>query len=90
MWRPAPTARRFTDVTADGAVPTVARALAKPAVRPCGRRDRRRPRARGEALGPLAGVPFAVKNLFDVAGACRPAPARRSIATFPPRRAMRR
>ena len=25
-------------------------------------------RVRGEALGPLAGVPFAVKNLFDVAG----------------------
>lgn len=25
-------------------------------------------RARGEALGPLAGVPFAVKNLFDIAG----------------------
>ena len=25
-------------------------------------------RARGEKLGPLAGVPFAVKNLFDVAG----------------------
>lgn len=25
-------------------------------------------RASGEALGPLAGVPFAVKNLFDVAG----------------------
>ncbi|MGA8077894.1 MAG: AtzE family amidohydrolase [Xanthobacteraceae bacterium] len=25
-------------------------------------------RTRGEALGPLAGVPFAVKNLFDVAG----------------------
>ncbi len=25
-------------------------------------------RAKGEALGPLAGVPFAVKNLFDVAG----------------------
>src|SRR5580700_1370050 len=24
--------------------------------------------ARGERLGPLAGVPFAVKNLFDVAG----------------------
>jgi 1-carboxybiuret hydrolase len=28
--------------------------------------DRRR--ARGEPLGPLAGVPYAVKNLFDVAG----------------------
>jgi 1-carboxybiuret hydrolase len=25
-------------------------------------------RAKGKALGPLAGVPFAVKNLFDVAG----------------------
>jgi aspartyl-tRNA(Asn)/glutamyl-tRNA(Gln) amidotransferase subunit A len=25
-------------------------------------------RARGRRLGPLAGVPFAVKNLFDVAG----------------------
>src|ERR1700722_14109338 len=25
-------------------------------------------RARGEPIGPLAGVPFAVKNLFDVAG----------------------
>ena len=25
-------------------------------------------RARGEKLGPLAGAPFAVKNLFDVAG----------------------
>src|SRR5262245_12033563 len=25
-------------------------------------------RARGEELGPLAGVPFAVKNLFDIAG----------------------
>lgn len=25
-------------------------------------------RAKGEALGPLAGVPYAVKNLFDVAG----------------------
>jgi 1-carboxybiuret hydrolase len=25
-------------------------------------------RARGEALGPLGGVPFAVKNLFDIAG----------------------
>ncbi|MBX9758960.1 MAG: AtzE family amidohydrolase, partial [Beijerinckiaceae bacterium] len=26
-------------------------------------------RARGVAMGPLAGVPFAVKNLFDAAGA---------------------
>ena len=25
-------------------------------------------RARGEALGPLAGVPYAVKNLFDIEG----------------------
>ena len=25
-------------------------------------------RARGKPLGPLAGVPFAVKNLFDIAG----------------------
>src|ERR1700679_853271 len=25
-------------------------------------------RARGELLGPLAGVPFAVKNLIDIAG----------------------
>jgi Asp-tRNA(Asn)/Glu-tRNA(Gln) amidotransferase A subunit family amidase len=25
-------------------------------------------RAKGEPLGPLAGVPFAAKNLFDVAG----------------------
>ncbi len=32
------------------------------------RRGDRRPRAAGRPLGPLAGVPFAVKNLFDVAG----------------------
>jgi aspartyl-tRNA(Asn)/glutamyl-tRNA(Gln) amidotransferase subunit A len=44
----------FTDVTAD-------RARAK-----ADAIDARR--AHGEALGPLAGVPFAVKNLFDVAG----------------------
>ena len=44
----------FTDVTAERALHR-ADAL-----------DERR--ARGEALGPLAGVPFAVKNLFDVAG----------------------
>jgi 1-carboxybiuret hydrolase len=44
----------FTDVTAPRAI---ARAEAIDAAR-----------ARGEALGPLAGAPFAVKNLFDVAG----------------------
>ena len=44
----------FTDVTA-------ARALAK-----ADAIDARR--ARGQTLGPLAGAPFAVKNLFDVAG----------------------
>jgi aspartyl-tRNA(Asn)/glutamyl-tRNA(Gln) amidotransferase subunit A len=44
----------FTDVTAK-------RALAKATAI-----DARR--ARGETLGPLAGAPFAVKNLFDVAG----------------------
>jgi AtzE family amidohydrolase len=44
----------FTDVTAERAL---ARADALDAAR-----------ARGEALGPLAGAPFAVKNLFDIAG----------------------
>ena len=45
----------FTDVTADA--------------RPRQGATRSTPRARGgETLGPLAGVPFAVKNLFDVAG----------------------
>ena len=44
----------FTDVTA-------ARALKKAAAIDAAR-------ARGERLGPLAGAPFAVKNLFDVAG----------------------
>jgi aspartyl-tRNA(Asn)/glutamyl-tRNA(Gln) amidotransferase subunit A len=44
----------FTDVTTARAI---ARADAIDAVR-----------ARGETLGPLAGAPFAVKNLFDVAG----------------------
>ena len=44
----------FTDVTA-------ARALKKAAAIDAAR-------ARGESLGPLAGAPFAVKNLFDVAG----------------------
>ena len=44
----------FTDVTAT-------RALAKAEAIDAAR-------ARGEALGPLAGAPFAVKNLFDIAG----------------------
>ena len=44
----------FTDVTAERAL------------RRADAIDARR--ARGETLGPLAGVPFAVKNLFDVAG----------------------
>jgi 1-carboxybiuret hydrolase len=44
----------FTDVTAT-------RALAKADATDAAR-------ARGEALGPLAGAPFAVKNLFDIAG----------------------
>lgn len=49
-----PTLNAYTDVTA-------ARALAKA-------RDIDARRMRGEKLGALAGVPFAVKNLFDVAG----------------------
>jgi aspartyl-tRNA(Asn)/glutamyl-tRNA(Gln) amidotransferase subunit A len=49
-----PALNAFTDVTADRAR-TRAAAV-----------DRRL--ARGEPIGPLAGVPFAVKNLFDVAG----------------------
>lgn len=48
------TLNAFTDVTAERAL---ARARAVDA-----------DRAAGEALGPLAGVPFAVKNLFDVSG----------------------
>jgi len=44
----------FTDITAE-------RALAKAAAIDASR-------ARGETLGPLAGAPFAVKNLFDVVG----------------------
>ncbi len=49
-----PTLNAYTDVTA-------ARALAKA-------RDIDARRMRGEKLGALAGVPFAVKNLFDVVG----------------------
>ena len=49
-----PTVNAFTDVTA-------ARALAT-----ADEVDRKR--AAGEVLGPLAGVPFAVKNLFDIEG----------------------
>jgi AtzE family amidohydrolase len=49
-----PLLNAFTDVTADRAR---ASALAIDSAR-----------KRGDAVGPLAGVPFAVKNLFDVAG----------------------
>jgi aspartyl-tRNA(Asn)/glutamyl-tRNA(Gln) amidotransferase subunit A len=49
-----PALNAFTDVTAE-------RARSRAAAI-----DTRR--ARGESIGPLAGVPFAVKNLFDVAG----------------------
>lgn len=44
----------YTDVTADRAVASAAAIDTL--------------RARGQALPPLAGVPFAVKNLFDIAG----------------------
>lgn len=44
----------FTDITSDRALAT-ARAVDLA-------------RSRGEPLGPLAGVPFAAKNLFDIAG----------------------
>src|SRR6266481_1725620 len=49
-----PVLNAFTDVTADRARAQAAAIDAS--------------RAKGEPLGPLAGVPFAVKNLFDVAG----------------------
>lgn len=49
-----PAINAFTDVTAERAL---SRARSLDAAR-----------ARGEALGPLAGVPFAAKNLFDIAG----------------------
>jgi aspartyl-tRNA(Asn)/glutamyl-tRNA(Gln) amidotransferase subunit A len=49
-----PALNAFTDVTAERAL-TQARAIDAA-------------RAAGEALGPLAGVPFAAKNLFDITG----------------------
>jgi len=49
-----PVLNAFTDLTADRARARAAAIDAR--------------RAKGEQLGPLAGVPFAVKNLFDVAG----------------------
>lgn len=49
-----PLVNAYTDVTAE-------RALAQA-------RGLDAARARGEGLGPLAGVPFAAKNLFDIAG----------------------
>ena len=49
-----PVLNAFTDVTAERAIKRAAQVDAG--------------RAAGRPLGPLAGVPFAVKNLFDVAG----------------------
>ncbi len=49
-----PLVNAFTDVVGERALATAAALDAR--------------LARGEAVGPLAGVPFAVKNLFDVAG----------------------
>ena len=49
-----PTVNAFTDILAARATDTAARLDARI--------------ARGETAGPLAGVPFAVKNLFDLAG----------------------
>ncbi len=49
-----PKLRAYTDVSAERARKTAQAVDAK--------------RARGEKLGPLAGVSFAVKNLFDIAG----------------------
>jgi 1-carboxybiuret hydrolase len=49
-----PKLNAFTDVTADRARARAAAIDAR--------------RAKGEPIGPLAGVPFAAKNLFDVAG----------------------
>lgn len=43
-------------------------------------------RARGDALGPLAGVPYAVKNLFDVAGLATRAGSRINRDHAPARR----
>lgn len=48
------TLNAFTDVTADRALATADAIDARRAV--------------GQPLGPMAGVPFAVKNLFDIAG----------------------
>ena len=49
-----PALNAFTDVTAERAMREADAVDAK--------------RRRGESLGPLAGVPYAVKNLFDIAG----------------------
>ncbi len=69
-----PVLNAFTDVTADRA-----RHGEGAGCRDCG----------GQGVGPLAGVPFAVKNLFDVAGL--PTRAGSKINRDPaPRRATRR
>lgn len=67
-----PQLNAFTRVTAERGLEEAARIDAR--------------RARSEALGPLAGVPFAVKNLFDIAGMTTVAGAKIS-AEKPPARA---
>src|SRR5262252_1282342 len=49
-----------------------------------------RARGQGRNLGPLAGVPFAVKNLFDVEGIPTVAGSRSNRDTTPKRRATPR
>ncbi len=41
-------------------------------------------RSRGDVLGPLAGVPFAVKNLFDAAGVATRAGSKSITRSRPP------
>jgi 1-carboxybiuret hydrolase len=64
-----PSLGAFTDVTATRALAKAAAIDAK--------------RARGETLGPLAGAPFAVKNLFDVAGLATRAGSKINLETPP-------
>ena len=71
-----PILNAFTDVTAD-------RARARARAIDAGA-------AAGKTLGPLAGVPFAVKNLFDVKGLSDPRRLEDQPRAARPRRATRR